>query len=179
MTRTDTASPGDGDARRRYPCPPPAYNRMKSAERGSRRARTLTGLLALAPAGLSDGVMENPDFRRRLGTPTRSCFALIAQAASPHTVCSHAGIFEPEQELGMEVTFVPHLVPLDRGILESIYVSLRRGTTESRVAETLQHALTSAPRHDDDFRPPSRIAHAISASNVGWHVDENAWAGGP
>ena len=52
----------------------------------------------------------------------------------------------------MEVTFVPHLVPLDRGILESIYVSLRRGTTESQVAETLQHVRVGALRPFDRRR---------------------------
>ena len=41
------------------------------------------------------------------------------------------------------MTFVPHLVPLDRGILETIYVSLRRGTTEAQVAGALQDAYAS------------------------------------
>ena len=41
------------------------------------------------------------------------------------------------------VTFVPHLVPLDRGILETIYVSLRQGTTENQVTDALQRAYAS------------------------------------
>ena len=36
---------------------------------------------------------------------------------------------EMEQALGRQVTFVPHLVPLDRGILSSHYVRLVPGTT--------------------------------------------------
>jgi len=33
---------------------------------------------------------------------------------------------------------VPHLVPLDRGILETIYVSLKKGTTEAQVTQALE-----------------------------------------
>ena len=42
-------------------------------------------------------------------------------------VFAHRHGAEIEQEVGMPVTFVPHLVPLDRGILETIYARLRPG----------------------------------------------------
>ena len=42
------------------------------------------------------------------------------------------------------MTFVPHLVPLDRGILETIYVSLKPGTDEAQVATALSEAYSSA-----------------------------------
>jgi N-acetyl-gamma-glutamyl-phosphate reductase len=41
---------------------------------------------------------------------------------------------EMEQALGQSVTFVPHLVPLDRGILSSVYAHLLPGTTSAAVA---------------------------------------------
>ena len=47
-------------------------------------------------------------------------------------VFAHRHAAEIEQELGMPVTFVPHLVPLDRGILETIYARLRPGVGARR-----------------------------------------------
>ena len=37
----------------------------------------------------------------------------------------------------MAVTFVPHLVPLDRGILETIYARLADGVDEAAIGATL------------------------------------------
>ena len=45
---------------------------------------------------------------------------------------------EIEQEVGMPVTFVPHLVPLDRGILETIYARLRDGVTLDQIDQTVR-----------------------------------------
>ena len=52
---------------------------------------------------------------------------------------------EMEQALGRTVTFVPHLVPLDRGILSSYYVRLPAGTTARQVADAFAQAYASAP----------------------------------
>ena len=53
---------------------------------------------------------------------------------------------EMEQALGRTVTFVPHLVPLDRGILSSNYVRLRAGDDGSdRSRRRLTQAYASAP----------------------------------
>ena len=56
-------------------------------------------------------------------------------AASPPTASSRTGIRRRSSRSWTAVTFVPHLVPLDRGILETIYVSLRPGTTEAQVSD--------------------------------------------
>ena len=56
-------------------------------------------------------------------------------AAWPRTACSRTATrAEIEQELGVPVTFVPHLVPLDRGILETIYARLRPGVDAAAIA---------------------------------------------
>ena len=44
------------------------------------------------------------------------------------------------------MTFVPHLVPLDRGILETIYVVAAPGTTEAQVARGAAGARTPTRR---------------------------------
>jgi N-acetyl-gamma-glutamyl-phosphate reductase len=53
--------------------------------------------------------------------------AAVRRVLAPHTA-------EIDQELSAAVTFVPHLVPLDRGILETIYASLRRARLPRRSA---------------------------------------------
>jgi N-acetyl-gamma-glutamyl-phosphate reductase len=50
-----------------------------------------------------------------------------------------------EQELGGEVTFVPHLVPLDRGILETIYVRTTKAASAEAIGECLGRAYAHAP----------------------------------
>jgi N-acetyl-gamma-glutamyl-phosphate reductase len=46
---------------------------------------------------------------------------------------SHRHIAEMEQETGLRVTFSPHLLPLNNGILSTIYVSVQPGADEHRV----------------------------------------------
>src|SRR5918994_4663886 len=74
-------------------------------------------------------------------TPSdRTHFSENHGSVAAYGVFSHRHTAEIEQELEMAVTFVPHLVPLDRGILETIYVTLRPGTSEAQVAAVLQRA---------------------------------------
>ncbi|HEY5617423.1 MAG TPA: N-acetyl-gamma-glutamyl-phosphate reductase [Vicinamibacterales bacterium] len=96
-------------------------------------------------------------------------------SVAAYAVFSHRHAPEIEQELGMAVTFVPHLVPLDRGILESIYVSLRRGATESQVEAALQDAYASAPfvRLTGHELPEIKHVAHTNFCDIGWCVDES------
>src|SRR5919198_931696 len=91
-------------------------------------------ILALQPlvdAGLVEGsiIIDAKSGVSGAGkTPTeRTHFSECHGSLSAYGVFSHRHAAEIEQELGVPVTFVPHLVPIDRGILETIYVTLRRG----------------------------------------------------
>jgi N-acetyl-gamma-glutamyl-phosphate reductase len=73
----------------------------------------------------------------------------------------------------MDVTFVPHLVPLDRGILETIYARLRDGVD----AAAIERALTSAYRESpfvrltgSDLPEIKHVAHT-NFCDIGWRVD--------
>src|SRR5215831_6946070 len=58
-------------------------------------------------------------------TPTeRTHFSECHGSLSAYGVFEHRHAVEIEQELGTAVTFVPHLLPIDRGILETIYAVL-------------------------------------------------------
>ena len=72
------------------------------------------------------------------------------------------------------MTFVPHLVPLDRGILETIYVSLAAGTTEAQVDEALQRAYADAPfvRLTGGALPEIKHVAHTNFCDIGWKVDE-------
>jgi N-acetyl-gamma-glutamyl-phosphate reductase len=72
------------------------------------------------------------------------------------------------------VTFVPHLVPLDRGILETIYASLRKGTTAQQVADVMQGAYADAPfvRLTGNALPEIKHVAHTNFCDIGWKVDE-------
>jgi N-acetyl-gamma-glutamyl-phosphate reductase len=104
----------------------------------------------------------------------RTHFSENHGSVSAYGIFSHRHGAEIEQELGMPVTFVPHLVPLDRGILETIYVSLRPGVTAAQVADALQHAHADAPfvrLTGADLPEIKHVAHT-NFCDIGWKVDE-------
>jgi N-acetyl-gamma-glutamyl-phosphate reductase len=89
------------------------------------------GLLALLPlAGrLSDVVIDAKSGVSGAGrTPTASVhYSSAADNVSPYKVYAHRHTPEIEQELGVEVTFTPHLVPVDRGLLATCYARIADG----------------------------------------------------
>jgi N-acetyl-gamma-glutamyl-phosphate reductase len=81
---------------------------------------------------------------------------------------------EIEQALGQTVTFVPHLVPLDRGILSSLYARLVPGTTAAAVADAFERVYRNAPfvRITGDALPEIKHVAHTNFCDVGWRVDE-------
>ena len=81
---------------------------------------------------------------------------------------------EMEQALGQSVTFVPHLVPLDRGILSSIYAHLVPGTTAEAVAKAFADAYRDAPfvRLTGETLPEIKHVAHTNFCDIGWKVDE-------
>jgi N-acetyl-gamma-glutamyl-phosphate reductase len=79
-----------------------------------------------------------------------------------------------EQALGRGVTFVPHLVPLDRGILSSNYVRLTPGTTTGAVAAAFAETYAQAPfvRLTGDDLPEIKHVAWSNFCDIGWKVDE-------
>ena len=108
-------------------------------------------------------------------TPSdRTHFCENHGSVAAYGVFSHRHTAEIEQELGSSVTFVPHLVPLDRGCFATIYASLRRGTTEAQVTEALQRAYASAPfvRLTGSELPEIKHVAYSNFCDIGWRVDE-------
>lgn len=138
-------------------------------------------LLALGPlakAGLLEGsiVVDAKSGISGAGkAPSeRTHFSENHGSVAAYAVFSHRHTAEMEQEISATVTFVPHLVPLDRGILETIYALARRGTTESHVADALQRAYANAPfvRLTGSALPEIKHVAHTNFCDIGWKVDE-------
>ena len=75
----------------------------------------------------------------------RTHFSENHGSVSAYGVFGHRHVAEMEQELGASVTFVPHLVPLDRGILETIYVKVQPGVTDEQIGDVFAQAYKDEP----------------------------------
>jgi N-acetyl-gamma-glutamyl-phosphate reductase len=73
----------------------------------------------------------------------------------------------------MPVTFVPHLVPLDRGILETIDARLRPGVGAEQVTRTLHEAYDGSPfvRLTGGELPEIKHVAHTNFCDIGWKVD--------
>jgi N-acetyl-gamma-glutamyl-phosphate reductase len=138
-------------------------------------------LLALSPleaAGLIEGsvIVDAKSGISGAGKAAtdRTHFSENHGSVAAYGVFSHRHNAEIEQELKREVTFVPHLVPLDRGILETIYVSLKPGTDEAQVATALSEAYSSAAfvRLTGPTLPEIKHVAHTNFCDIGWKVDD-------
>ena len=106
-------------------------------------------------------------------TPSeRTHFSEVHGSVSAYGVFAHRHAAEIEQELRTPVTFVPHLVPLDRGILETIYARLRPGVDEAAIERTMKGAYADAPfvrLTGKDLPEIKHVAHT-NFCDIGWRV---------
>jgi N-acetyl-gamma-glutamyl-phosphate reductase len=107
-------------------------------------------------------------------TPTeRTHFSECHGSLSAYGVFNHRHAVEIEQELGTRVTFVPHLLPIDRGILETIYATLQPGVDEAAIASTLHAAYDDSPfvrLTGPDLPEIKHVAHT-NFCDIGWKVN--------
>jgi N-acetyl-gamma-glutamyl-phosphate reductase len=139
----------------------------------------LIGLGPLEAAGLLEGdvVVDAKSGVSGAGkAPTeRTHFSENHGSVAAYGLFSHRHTPEIEQALGgRSVTFTPHLVPLDRGILETIYVRVRKGTTAAQVADRFDAAYRDAAfvRVTGDRLPEIKHVAHTNFCDVGWKLDE-------
>lgn len=141
---------------------------------------SLLGLLPLQRAGLlqpgADIVIDAKSGISGAGKAAteRTHFSENHGSVAAYNPFGHRHTPEMEQALGQAVTFVPHLVPLDRGILSSIYARLVPGTTAAAVAAAFERAYPQAPfvRLTGDALPEIKHVAHTNFCDVGWQVDE-------
>jgi N-acetyl-gamma-glutamyl-phosphate reductase len=103
----------------------------------------------------------------------RTHFCEVDESLSAYGVFAHRHATEIEQELGVPVTFVPHLVPLDRGILETIYLRVPSGTTEADIAAAYTADYEGAPfvrLRAGELPAIKQVAHT-NFCDIGWKLD--------
>ncbi|HYN99333.1 MAG TPA: N-acetyl-gamma-glutamyl-phosphate reductase [Actinomycetota bacterium] len=114
-------------------------------------------LLVLAPllaAGVIEGESIHIDAKSGVSGAGRAGgegfdFCSANENLSPYTVTGHKHIAEIEQELALaagrptRVSFVPHLVPMNRGILASCSAAATPGTTQGDLWSALAEAFRS------------------------------------
>jgi N-acetyl-gamma-glutamyl-phosphate reductase len=90
------------------------------------------GIISDSKSGVS-GAGKSP-------TP-RTHFVSVADNLSAYSVFNHRHVGEMVEQLGLddaELTFTPHLLPIPRGILSTIYVHLKRAMKPSEVESHLR-----------------------------------------
>ena len=110
-----------------------------------------SSLLPLVPL-LSEGLIEQDDIiidaksgvsGAGRGAKETSLFAEVSEGVHSYGVGGHRHMPEIEQELGhaagkpITVNFTPHLIPINRGILATIYLRLKPGSSVDALREAL------------------------------------------
>jgi N-acetyl-gamma-glutamyl-phosphate reductase len=103
----------------------------------------------------------------------RTHFSECHDSVSAYGVFGHRHGAEIEQGLGMPVTFTPHMIPLDRGILATIYVHVPPGTTEEALGDVYQRAYVDATfvRLVGAALPEIKHVARTNFCDIGWRVD--------
>ncbi len=144
-------------------------------------------LLALAPlveAGLllpgADIIVDAKSGVSGAGkTPSeRTHFSEVHGSLSAYGVFNHRHGAEIEQGVCRQVTFTPHLVPLDRGILSTIYIRIAPGATEETIADVYARAYAGATfvRLTGSALPEIKHVAHTNFCDIGWRVDPSGRA---
>lgn len=74
---------------------------------------------------------------------------------------------------GRSVTFVPHLVPLDRGLMATVHVRLKPGTSQAELTDAFARAYASAPfvRVTGSTLPEIKDVVHTNFCDIGWAFD--------
>jgi N-acetyl-gamma-glutamyl-phosphate reductase len=144
----------------------------------------LMALLPLKNAGLlvagADVIVDAKSGVSGAGkTPSeRTHFSEVHGSLSAYGVLGHRHGAEIEQGFGGEVTFTPHLLPIDRGILETIYVRVPAGTTEEQLGDAYQRAYANDTfiRLTGATLPEIKHVAHTNFLDVGWRVNASGRA---
>lgn len=130
----------------------------------------------LVRAGLIDGPVFLDGKSGTSGAGRRGeeaySFSEVAPTVRTYKPTGHQHVPEIEQTVGATVTFVPHLVPIVRGLLVTGQARLAAGATASQVGETLERAYANSAFVRVVPKAPElgRITHT-NFVELSWAVD--------
>ena len=144
------------------------------------RRRRCSALLPLQRAGLLDRATSSSTPSRASRAPARrrpsARTSPRTTAASRPTACSATATRRRwNRRSARPVTFVPHLVPLDRGILETIYVRRDAGHDRAARSPSASTPPTRTRRScalTGDALPEIKHVAYTNFCDIGWKVDE-------
>lgn len=115
------------------------------------------------------------------GASLGSHFCEVNESFKPYKIGSHRHVPEMEEIMSLEakkpvtITFVPHLLPLTRGMLTTTYARVTTGTTQSMVRDALMNQyepdtfIRVLPQ--DEF-PDIRYVRGTNFCDIGCHLNE-------
>ena len=130
-----------------------------------------TSMIADAKSGVS-GAGRSP------GLTTHFCE--VAESYKPYKVAQHRHNPEMDEVLSREaghtvhITFVPHLVPMSRGMLATVYVRPRPGVELATIADCLAHSYRQAPfirLYAEGQIPDTRNVRGTNFVDIGFRMD--------
>jgi N-acetyl-gamma-glutamyl-phosphate reductase len=146
---------------------------------------TLLSLLPLVKDNLIDGKSIIVDAKSGVTGAGRSAslgthFCEVNESISAYKVAKHQHTPEIEQTLtqftGQDVlvSFTPHLVPMNRGILTTSYATIKEGVTAEQIAESYTQAYEGKPfvRLRPGAHPKTKEVYGSNYCDIAWHVDE-------
>ena len=137
----------------------------------------MLSLLPLSRAGLLEGDAivdaKSGISGAGKGASERTHFSENHGSVAAYGLFGHRHTPEMEQALGLPVTFTPHLVPLDRGILATVYARLRAGVDAAQVRAAMEAAYAKAffVRLTGDRLPEIKHVAHTNFCDIGWKVD--------
>jgi N-acetyl-gamma-glutamyl-phosphate reductase len=108
-------------------------------------------------------------------------FCEVNESFKPYKVTQHRHNPEIDEILGMEagygvhITFVPHLVPMSRGMLATCYAQIMPSIDARRIAECLRDSYDACPfvrLTGEDRAPDTRNVRGTNFIDIGFRLDE-------
>lgn len=108
-------------------------------------------------------------------------FCSANEALAPYKVAAHRHTPEMEQALGglaghdVAVTFAPHLAPMTRGLLATLYIDVEESFTAEEASELYRgryHAEPFVHVHPAGVMPSTSEVEGTNRASIGVHVDE-------
>jgi N-acetyl-gamma-glutamyl-phosphate reductase len=145
----------------------------------------LIAMLPLLPSGRvrSEGIIVDAKSGvsgAGRGVSLNTHFAEVNENVKPYNVAAHRHTPEIEQELARHlraaagVTFTPHLVPMTRGILATVYLPLAKPLRTAEATGLLEEAYAAEPfvRVLTDGLPQTKATFGSNFCDVAVRVDE-------
>ena len=125
------------------------------------------GIVADAKSGVS-GAGKAPT--------AKTHFMYAADNLSAYSVFAHRHVGELLEQIGVssdQIVFTPHLLPIPRGILSTIYVRFKQAQTRESVAQVFRAFFTGSPmvRLYEKSLPQIQFSVRTSFADIGFQLD--------